>query len=300
MRLKFDGLWLALISAITFIAVGCGTGTGDEESAVAKRAAVSAPSNGNVTVPTVPEGNPVFDPAPIATATPAPLPGPMSFAVSGVGNHARHICVPNAVTKLDLRIKPVANYTALAPHYPSGKWPRAPKFTDGSFVYDGTAAYYSKLQVRLSIPGSNGAFNFRADLEQYSAARNYAPFLRPVAPVALPEDKALKTPEYTDMWIWGSSPWDGVCTYWEKYFGKCSEVSNSFRLSEAVSCAGGEQKVLITHIASDYPCNDEWVLSAGAKSFNNKWCVGSSLQYVTDYQPWNVVIEAATDETKGF
>lgn len=300
MRLKFDGLWIALVSMITLLVVGCGAGTGtDDESSAAPRRS-SASTGGTVTVPTVPEPNPVTDPAPIATATPLPLPEPHSFTISGVGNHPRHICVPRVVKSLNLRIKPVANFTALAPHYPSGSWPAAPKFSDGSFVYDGTAAYYTKLQVRLSIPGTNGAFNLKAGLEQYSPATNLSPYLKPAPGVTLPQETALKLPEYTDIWIWGSSPWDGQCTYWEKYFGKCSQISNSFRTSEAVSCEAGEQKVMITHIASDYPCNDEWVLSAGAKSFNDKWCVGSTLQYVTDYQPWNVVIEAATDETEQF
>lgn len=287
MTLRFDGLWLALISVVAFMLCGCGnagTAKTPTTSTTSRSTALSVDGTGG-TISTQ-------TPIPVPTATASALSAPLRFEVTGIGNHARHICVP-ATKKLYLRIKPVANWAPLTPPYPYGMTPAAPTYTDKTYVYDGTPAYYNTLKVRLSIPDTAAAWDYKAELEKYSVAGDYSNYLRAVPEASLPNDAALALPEYKDVWIFGSSPFDGACTYWEKTLGKCSEISNALRVSEVVSCAAGYQKIMITKIASDYGCTTPL-------STKTSWCAGGPIQYVPDYQPWNVVIEAVTENTTNF
>jgi hypothetical protein len=210
-------------------------------------------------------------------------PSVLKFEINGIGNHAKSVCVP-AKSKLQLRIKPHANY------YPLQAYAPYPTNSDGTPTYDGGAAYYNKLRVRLSIQGSSAAWDYLADVEKYSVIGDYSSYLR-VVPAGYPvQTSPLATPEYKDMFIYGSTAYDAVCTYWEKQLGKCSTIASELMAAEVSSCPADQQKILIHRIVSDYPCTNDKV----------GWCKGGQVQTVPDYQVWSLTLEAATEDTQGF
>ncbi|MBI3557438.1 MAG: hypothetical protein HY074_14330 [Deltaproteobacteria bacterium] len=208
---------------------------------------------------------------------------PLAFQINGIGNHARHICVP-AAHKLVLRMLPHANNTPLMPYNPS-----LINSLNGQPLYDGSAAYYNKLRMRISIPGTSAAWDYVASNETYSASQDYSSYLKQVSPTSVTPTNSLPTPEYdvASQTIYGSSPTDGSCTYWESQLHSCT-LSSVLRSSESASCPAGQQKLMITIIASDYPCN------IGDPT---NWCRGGSIQIVPDYQQWSATIQVMTENT---
>lgn len=209
---------------------------------------------------------------------------PLTYEVSGYGNHPQHICVP-ASTKLWLRVIPHANTEPLMPyHYKNIKYP------DYTYVYDGNPAFYNKLRVRLSIPNTSAAWDYLAYNDTASAIGNYSSYLSQSASQIVSQSSTnsmLSTPEYTNVWILGSDAYDGYCTYWEKQLGKCSTIHSSKLASNTATCGSGEKKIMITNIVSDYPCTFDKI----------NWCAGGSIQTVTDYQAWHITIKAVTENT---
>ncbi len=207
---------------------------------------------------------------------------PLVFQVNGIGNHSRHICVP-AATKLVLRVMPHANNQPLLPYDPT-----LYNSLNGQLLYDGSPAYYSQLRVRISIPGTSAAWDFLKTNEAYSVSGDYSSYLRAVTATSVPSTGSLTTPEYdVTKTIYGSNTSDGSCTYWESQLHGCA-LSSVLRSSETAVCAAGQQKLLITNIVSDYPCNTGDPVN---------WCHGGSIQLVPDYQQWSVSIQVMTENT---
>lgn len=226
---------------------------------------------------------------------------PLTYEVSGYGNHPRHICVP-AKTRLWLRVIPHANYEPLRPYHYLNL-----KYSDNTYVYDGNPAFYNRLRVRLSIPNTNAAWDYLSYNEQASVIGDYSTYLgqgnngnpqvitlSPAIIKAISQNLQITTPtavalpEYSNVWILGSDPYDGMCTYWEKQLGKCSSITSSLTTSNNASCGADQVKVLINNIVSDNPC-----------TFVDKanWCKGGTVQTVPDYQGWSVTIKAVTEDT---
>ena len=216
--------------------------------------------------------------------TPVNTVAPLLLSVNGIGNHARSICVP-ALTKLVLRVMPHANSAPLMPYDPT-----LINALNGQLLYDGSPANYSQLEVRVSIPGNTStAWDFVSNVENYSASRDYSSYLGTVAPTIVGTTAPVPTPEYpvASQTIYGSSPTDGSCTYWESQLHGCV-LSSVMRSSESAACPAGQQKLLITRIVSDYPCNSGDPVN---------WCHGGSKQIVPDYQQWSVSIQVMTENT---
>jgi hypothetical protein len=163
-------------------------------------------------------------------------------------------------------------------------------FADGTLMYDGSPAYYSMLRVRLSIPGTAAAWDYLATTQSWSVAGDYSSYLTQVPGTHVTPTPYLQTPEYSDVTIFGSDPDDGLCTYWENQLGKCPTLSSQVRGGETATCPAGQQKILITRIASDYPCNSTEI----------NWCQGGQVQYVPDKQHWSITVEAMTENTTNF
>ena len=316
MTLKSNGLWVALFSGMAVVLFGCAPPASEPSGVKSKSQSIN-----NSIVPNPPPaftaGNGLVNSglSGVDTATSSSnLPPPLQYFVNGMGNHVRHICVP-ATTRLYLRMTPHGNTTPLMPVSYS------PTYSDGSLVYDGTPAFYNRFRVRMSIPNTAASWDFSANLENHSVIGNYSSYIdKSTAPqlYTIPNnikinylnlksstvmtymsgspalgndpDQLLDTPEYKDVWIMGSDPNDGLCTFWEQNYGKCSNISTSLRTSETETCSAGEQKVLISNIVSDYPCSYDRI----------GWCNGGDVQFVTDRQQWSITIEAATENTKNF
>jgi hypothetical protein len=275
MRIQFYCLLAA-----AFLVSACGPTSPTSE--VTRKSPLASSASASVSIVTPPPIDTVTTGGVIAPVT---LPAPLQYEVSGIGNHAKHLCIPAQKT-LKLRMRPQGNGFPLAPVSYS------PKYSDGTIVYDGSPADYHRLRVRMSVGGGTEAWDFEADVGKNSVVGDYSsqigkPF---IVPYIWPTE-ALKTPEYSDVWILGSSPNDGLCSHWEYWLGKCSRMSAELIQADMAVCNSGETKVYISKIVSDYPCR------TGDKV---NWCKGGAVQIVPDSQHWFITVEAVTENTGGF
>lgn len=276
--IELKSLWLACFATIALLITSCAPNQGTASSTNKVTARVF--SAGDTAGSTTSSGSSALTSTqPIVNNSASPL----EFTVSGMGNHPQAVCIP-AKTKLVLRIIPHANYAPLMSYNPY-----LLSMKNNLPLYDGSPAYYNKLRVRLSIPGSTASWDFNANLESNSVSADFTSAMRSVAATNVPSSSMLSTPEYdVSKTIWGSNPSDGLCTYWEQQLGRCQAVSGILRTAETTTCASGQQKIMITNIVSDYPCTNDATVG---------WCQGGSMQTVPDYQQWSLTLQAATEST---
>lgn len=271
-----DPVYLGFVAAVSLLLTACAQNTGTATAKAPTNARTyNTPSDVAAYIPPAGTGG-----GAISTNQLNP---PLEFVVDGVGNHARHICVP-ATQTLVARVKANPNYDPLMPLNTT-----LVNKLNGQLLYDGSPAYYTMLRLRLTIPGSAASWDFGAMINNWSVKGDFSPHLRAVAATTVTQTDYLTVPEYgTEKHIWGSNAYDSMCTYWEQKLGNCSTLSSLLRSSESAVCPAGQQKILITQVVSDYPCQNDGV----------GWCKGGGAQIVPDYQHWNAVIQVATENTK--
>jgi hypothetical protein len=280
-QFRWNAFWATIITGLSFILTACGmpgpqSGASQAPKSLSTAVLSSVPPQGGSGGGSN-TGSGTSTTTDNTTLTPA-----LMFQVQGLGNHPRHICVP-AKSRLWLRMSPIAN------NIPLGAYDPYTKFPNGAIAYDGSPAYYTQLRVRLSIPGTSAAWDFLASNGNYSVIGDFSNYLTPITGQSQPSESMLTTPEYSTP-LWGSSANDGLCTYWEQQTGRCNHVSYALRASEYAGCPTGQQKILITNIVSDYPCQNDKL----------GWCWGGSMQTVPDYQQWSINIQAVTESTQNF
>ena len=246
-------------------------------------------SSGSIVAGPPPSPVPPITPPPFPPPTPEPTPvpagnPPLSFTVTGKGNHPKHVCIAADET-LKIRIKPPA---AVSNDPIISRWP-APTRT------------YIALRMKVAIQGApssdftvtakNNGWSEVVDLSHFighgqTPSCTYPHFCLFGGSLAVPESKAN---------VYGADRNDGLCTYWEGEKRGCL-VSHSLLTSYTAECNPGEQKVYIDRIMSTNPCG---LHTAPSPTPPPGWCnVDDPFQYMLDTEEWSVELEAITENTR--
>lgn len=228
--------------------------------------------------------------APVPTLPPVPPPppalptaAPLSFLISGKGNHPEHVCVPSTAI-LKLRVRAIGQ--AITRSFPLS----TPVAT----------TTYGALRMRFSVQGiSEAQFTINSKVGAWSSTTDFSSYVgRGQVPSCTYPNlcmffPTLPTPEYKGT-IYGADRYDGLCTFWESEFRGCG-VTSELVASYTAECAPGEQKILIDEIKSDNPCG---ALNPSPTP-PSSWCdPGQKLQYALDTEEWNIEIQAITEATR--